>query len=94
MREQRRVSRAPAPLLQRDIKGSMRLPTGRFAIDFTKTEGAAPGDNAEEHGTVTFTPAATAAESNSITRTRPAWPRSGARTAASRPGTRRRSTLH
>jgi hypothetical protein len=66
MREQRRMSRAPRGSVQRDIKGSMKLPSGRMAIDFTKNDGVAPGDWATEDGTITFTPAANAPESDSI----------------------------
>jgi hypothetical protein len=66
MREQRRMSCAPRGMVQRDIKGSMKLPSGRMAIDFTKSDGAAPGDRAAEDGTITFTPAANAPESDSI----------------------------
>jgi len=54
------------PQIQRDIKGNKRWPQGEFKIDFKKTDGKVAGDVATEDGTVTFTPSATAPESDHI----------------------------
>jgi hypothetical protein len=55
-----------APHVQRDIKGNKKWPQGEFVVNFKKTEGKAAGDKARESGTVTFTPSATAPESDHI----------------------------
>lgn len=54
------------PCIQRDIKGNKTTGSGKFEIDFTKRDGAAVGDSAGEGGQITFTPSATAPESDSI----------------------------
>ena len=54
------------PGIQRDIIGSKKFATGEFKINFTKIEGTVPGDMAQESGHITFTPSATAPESDSI----------------------------
>jgi hypothetical protein len=60
-------TKSVSPLIQRDIKGSKTWGgVGKFEIDFTKNEATAAGSNATEDGTVTFTPSATAPESDSI----------------------------
>lgn len=55
-----------APCIQRDIKGSKTFGYGKFEVNFTKNEGVVAGDRAGEGGQVTFTPSATAPESDSI----------------------------
>jgi hypothetical protein len=66
LRDAMRVTQV-APQIQRDITGdSPKWPQGQFNIDFTKFEGAAPGDQAGEDGEITFTPSATAPESDHI----------------------------
>ena len=52
--------------LQRHIRGEATLRDGTFKIDFRKHDGVDPGDRAYEDGTITFTPNATAPESDSI----------------------------
>ena len=55
-----------APGIQRDIVGSKTWPQGKFEINFKKNDAAAAGGVANEDGSITFTPSATAPESNSI----------------------------
>jgi hypothetical protein len=59
-------NRAVGRLLARDIKDSKKLSTGTFEIDFKSHDATAAGDRAWEKGTVKFTPAADAPESDSI----------------------------
>jgi hypothetical protein len=68
LRDQMRVAPvAPvAPAIQRDIKGTKKWPQGEFKVDFTKNDAAAPGLAANEDGSITFTPSASAPESNDI----------------------------
>lgn len=55
------------PSIQRDIIGEKTWPgVGKFEINFKKIEGKVAGDRGVEDGKITFTPAATAAESDSI----------------------------
>jgi hypothetical protein len=65
LRDRLRVS-GVAPHIQRDIVGDKTFASGKFEINFKKTDGAAAGDFATEDGTVTFTPSAKAPESDSI----------------------------
>lgn len=55
-----------APMIQRDIKGNKKMANGKFEIDFTKNDATVAGGKAEERGKITFTPNATAPESDSI----------------------------
>lgn len=55
------------PSVQRDIIGEKTWPgVGKFEINFKKNEATVAGAFANEDGKITFTPAATAAESDSI----------------------------
>ncbi|HZE70837.1 MAG TPA: DUF4157 domain-containing protein [Pyrinomonadaceae bacterium] len=54
------------PSIQRDITGIKKWANGELKINFTKTDGKVPADTARETGTITFTPSATAPESDSI----------------------------
>jgi len=54
------------PSVQRDIKGTKSLPSGKFEIDFRKHDGAAAGQSATEDGSITFTPDARAPDSDEI----------------------------
>ncbi len=65
LRDRMRVS-AYTPHIHRDIVGDKTFATGKFEINFKKTDAAVAGAFATESGTVKFTPAATAAESDSI----------------------------
>jgi Domain of unknown function (DUF4157) len=65
LRDAMRVTHV-APHIQRDITGSKKWPQGEFVINFKKTDGKVAGDTASEDGTVTFTPSATAPESDHI----------------------------
>jgi Domain of unknown function (DUF4157) len=66
LRDAMRVSHV-APHIQRDITGSKKWPQGEFKINFKKNDGKVAGDVANETGTVTFSPSATAPESDHIT---------------------------
>lgn len=57
---------AVAPRIQRDIKGDKTWANGKLEIDFKKKDATAAGVNAIEDGKITFTPSATAPESDSI----------------------------
>ncbi len=57
---------AKSDVIQRDIKGDKDLANGKMELDFTKNDAATAGAQASETGTVTFTPNATAPNSNNI----------------------------
>jgi hypothetical protein len=65
LRDRLRAS-AVSPHIQRDIVGDKTFGSGKFEINFKKTDATAAGVFATEDGTVTFTPSATAPESDSI----------------------------
>jgi len=54
------------PAIHRDITGKQKLRNGELKIAFVSTDGTVAGDAATEDGTVTFTPNATAPESDAI----------------------------
>lgn len=66
MRRHSRIGTVTSPVIQRNIKDSKELTNGKMELDFTKNDATAKGAQANETGTVKFTPNATAPNSNSI----------------------------